>query len=216
MPDEVRKLRTDIISRGVEIEAHRHIPSNLVEALRAIGIFRMFVPRSLSRPGTGSALGAGNHSSLAKIDGSVGWNSMIGSSGGIFVSLLPRETYDRIYQNGPATIVCRCGSTGRDSREAGVTTGDLGQNPRPRGSATVEQSFATVDHFAQRQHPFRMHAAAGERPASVALRRPAVDYRPANGASRRDGCSKWQPEETELTTSTLALTRQSRSSHRNY
>lgn len=44
-------------------------------------------------------------SALSSIDGSVGWNAMIGSGGGIFAPLLPREIYDRLYETGPDTIV---------------------------------------------------------------------------------------------------------------
>jgi indole-3-acetate monooxygenase len=102
---EVRKLAPDIVSRAAEIEALRHLPSDLVEALRAIGIFRMLVPRShggleLDLPSALEIIRA-----LAKIDGSVGWNAMIGSGGGIFAPLLQRETYDRVYENGPDTIM---------------------------------------------------------------------------------------------------------------
>lgn len=106
---EVRNLAPEIISRAGEIEALRHIPSDLIEALRTIGIFRMFVPRShggleLDLP---SALEITRE--LASIEGSVGWNAMIGSGGGIFAPLLPREIYDRVYENGPDTIIA--GST---------------------------------------------------------------------------------------------------------
>jgi alkylation response protein AidB-like acyl-CoA dehydrogenase len=102
---EVRKLAPDIISRAAEIEALRHVPSDLIEALRAIGIFRMFVPRShggmeLDLPSALEIIRA-----LASIEGSIGWNAMIGSAGGIFAPLLPRELYDRVYENGPDTII---------------------------------------------------------------------------------------------------------------
>jgi indole-3-acetate monooxygenase len=102
---EVRKLAPDIVSCASEIEALRHIPSDLVEALRAIGVFRMFVPRShggleLDLPSALEIIRA-----LARLDGSVGWNAMIGSGGGLFAPLLPRETYDRVYENGPDTIL---------------------------------------------------------------------------------------------------------------
>jgi indole-3-acetate monooxygenase len=101
----VRELAPEIISRAAEIEALRHIPTDLIEALKAIGIFRMFVPRShggleLDLPSALEIIGA-----LASIEGSVGWNAMIGSGGGIFAPLLRREIYDRIYQNGPDTIL---------------------------------------------------------------------------------------------------------------
>jgi indole-3-acetate monooxygenase len=69
----------------------------------------MFVPRShggleLDLPSAVQIICA-----LARIDGSVGWNAMIGSAGGVFAPLLPREIYDRIYENGPDTIIA--GST---------------------------------------------------------------------------------------------------------
>src|SRR5271163_4208395 len=98
---EARELAPDIVSRAREIEALRHLPSDLIETLKAIGIFRVFVPRShrgleLDLPSAVEII-----RELASIDGSVGWNAMIGSGGGIFAPLLPREIYDRIYENGP-------------------------------------------------------------------------------------------------------------------
>ena len=90
MLTEVRKLRPDIISRAAEIEALRHIPSDLIEALRTIGTFRMFVPRSHGGLELDLASAVEIIRALASIDGSVGWNAMIGSGGGIFAPLLPR------------------------------------------------------------------------------------------------------------------------------
>src|SRR5260370_23292185 len=91
---EVRNVAPDIMSRVAEIEALRQLPSDLVAALRAIGIFRMLVPRGhggleLDLPSALEIIRA-----LAKIDGSVGWNAMIGGGGGIFSTLLPHESYD--------------------------------------------------------------------------------------------------------------------------
>lgn len=102
---EVSKLRPDIISRAGEIEALRHIPADIMEALKSVGIFRMFVPRThggleLDLPSAVEIIRM-----LASIDGSVGWNAMIGSAGGIFAPLLPREIYDRVYEKGPDTIL---------------------------------------------------------------------------------------------------------------
>lgn len=105
MLNEVRKLRPNIIPRAEEIETLRHLPSDLIEALRAIGIFRMFVPRSHGGLDLDLASALEIIRELASIEGSVGWNAMIGSAGGIFAPLLPREIYDRVYQNGPDTII---------------------------------------------------------------------------------------------------------------
>ena len=43
---DIRELAPDITARAAEIEAARRIPPDLVETLRSIGVFRLFVPRS--------------------------------------------------------------------------------------------------------------------------------------------------------------------------
>jgi indole-3-acetate monooxygenase len=102
----IRELAPEITARAGEIEAARRIPPNLVDRLKSIGLFRMFVPRS--HGGLELALPAGLAviSALARIDGSVGWTSIVASVAGIFVSLAQRETYDRIYRNGPDVALC--------------------------------------------------------------------------------------------------------------
>jgi alkylation response protein AidB-like acyl-CoA dehydrogenase len=101
---DIRVLAPDIISRAAEIEAGRRIPLDLVEALRSIGVFRMFVPQShggleLDLPVALEVIRA-----LAKIDGSVGWTVAIASGGHLFAPLLPRDTYEQLYRNGPDVI----------------------------------------------------------------------------------------------------------------
>lgn len=101
----IRELASSITSRAAEIEAGRRMPPDLVEALRSIGIFRLFVPEShggleLDMPAALEIFAA-----LSRIDGSVGWISMIGGAHGIFAPLLPRDTYERVYQNGPDVII---------------------------------------------------------------------------------------------------------------
>jgi alkylation response protein AidB-like acyl-CoA dehydrogenase len=102
---DIRKLAPHITSRAAEIEAGRRIPLDLVEALRSIGVFRMFAPQrhgglELDLPAALEVIGA-----LARIDGSVGWTAMIGAGSAIFVPYLPRETFDQVYQNGPNMII---------------------------------------------------------------------------------------------------------------
>ena len=43
---EIRKLALEIPSRAAEIEAARRMPPELVDKLKEIGLYRMFVPRS--------------------------------------------------------------------------------------------------------------------------------------------------------------------------
>jgi indole-3-acetate monooxygenase len=102
---DIRELAPAIRSRATDIEAARRIPLDLVEALRSIGIFRMFVARNyggleLDLPAAIEIIEA-----LSRIDGSVGWATMIGSGAAITVPLLPRETYEQVYRNGPDVII---------------------------------------------------------------------------------------------------------------
>jgi indole-3-acetate monooxygenase len=46
LPADVQELAAGIASRPAQIGAGRRIPLDLVEVLRSIGDFRMFVPRS--------------------------------------------------------------------------------------------------------------------------------------------------------------------------
>jgi alkylation response protein AidB-like acyl-CoA dehydrogenase len=102
----VRKLAPEITARAAEIEAARCVPPDLIDRLKSIGIFRMFVP--MSHGGLELALPAGLEviRALARLDGSTSWTAMVGSGGSIFATLEPRETYDRIYQNGPDVPLC--------------------------------------------------------------------------------------------------------------
>ena len=102
----IRKLASEITARAAEIEAARRIPSDLVDRLRSIGMFRIFVPRS--HDGLELTLPEGLEviTALARLDGSLGWTSMVACAGSLFATLARREIYDRIYQNGPDVAVC--------------------------------------------------------------------------------------------------------------
>jgi alkylation response protein AidB-like acyl-CoA dehydrogenase len=102
---ELRRLVAHITARAPEIEAERGIPPDLIEALKSAGAFRLFVPHSaggleLDLPAAVEAI-----ATLARSDGSVGWNVMNASGCSLFAAMLPRETYERVYDNGPNTII---------------------------------------------------------------------------------------------------------------
>jgi indole-3-acetate monooxygenase len=104
MRAEIRRLAPRITARAAEIEAARRTPPDIVDSLRSIGIFRMFVPRSRGGLELDLPLGLDVVRDLARIDGSVGWNTMIGSVSGLAFPLMTPETYERIYRNGPDVI----------------------------------------------------------------------------------------------------------------
>src|SRR4030088_851928 len=102
---DIRELAPHVTARAAEIEAGRRIRSDLVEALRSTGVFRMFVPQShggleLDLPTALEVI-----ATLSRLNGSVGWTAMIGAGSAIFLPYPPRETYDQVYQNGPDMII---------------------------------------------------------------------------------------------------------------
>ncbi len=124
---DIRGLAPDIATRAAEIEAGRRIPLDLVEALRSSGVFRMFAPQSHGGLELDLPSGLEIIAALGRIDGSVGWSAMIGSAGGVFAPSLPRQTYERVYRNGPDLIFA--GSV-QPAGTAEATSGGLRVNGR--------------------------------------------------------------------------------------
>jgi alkylation response protein AidB-like acyl-CoA dehydrogenase len=106
---DIRKLAPNITARAREIETLRRIPVDLVDALKSIGLFRMFVPQSHSGLELDLPSALELIAELGKVDGSVGWTVMITSASAMFLPYLPRGVYDLIYQRGPDVIIA--GST---------------------------------------------------------------------------------------------------------
>jgi len=150
---EVDALAPQIAARTTEIEAGRRIPADLVRTLKAIGVFRMVVP--VERGGLGfdqrqvcDALAA-----LARLEGAVGWVSLIATAGAMAMGQLPRAAFDRIYADGPdvasagasaptgeADIVDGgCRVTGRWALASGCDHADW-----MFGSCLIRQAGATV------------------------------------------------------------------------
>jgi alkylation response protein AidB-like acyl-CoA dehydrogenase len=101
---EIEALAPTVAARAAEIETARRIPPDLISTLRAMGVYRIFAPRShggfeFDLPQALQILTA-----LSRIDGSIGWNAMIGSGGAMFAPLLARDVYDDIYRAGPDLV----------------------------------------------------------------------------------------------------------------
>lgn len=101
----IRESASEITARAAEIEAARRLPTDLVERLRTIGMFRAFVPQSHGGLELPLPEGLEAVTALSRLDGSVGWTAILACVGGLFTTLLPRETYDRVYQNGPDVAI---------------------------------------------------------------------------------------------------------------
>ena len=102
----IQELASEITARAAEVEAVRRVPLDLVDRLRSIGMFRIFVPRSHGGLELPLPEGLEVITALARLDGSIGWTAMVACASNLFATLLPRETYDRIYQDGPDVAIC--------------------------------------------------------------------------------------------------------------
>jgi alkylation response protein AidB-like acyl-CoA dehydrogenase len=116
---DIRELAPDIAARTAELESGRRIPLDLVETLRSIGVFRMLTPKShggleLDLPAAMEVI-----KTLGRIDGSVGWTTMIASGTSVFAPLLLPETYEQIYRDGPAIFAGSMTPAGTAEAEVG-------------------------------------------------------------------------------------------------
>jgi indole-3-acetate monooxygenase len=88
-----------------DIEQGRRLPAELVSALKSARIYGMLVPRrygglELDAPSAFRAVAA-----LARLDGSVGWNAMIGNIGGLTPFLASPTVCEQIYQDGKDHVI---------------------------------------------------------------------------------------------------------------
>jgi alkylation response protein AidB-like acyl-CoA dehydrogenase len=92
-----------------DIEQNRRLPVELVSALKSARIYSMLVPRRFGglELDPGSALRA--IAALAKLDGSVGWNAMIGHIAALMPFLVSPAFCERIYQDGKDHVIAGSG-----------------------------------------------------------------------------------------------------------
>ena len=101
---DVRDLAPSLAARAQDSEAARRLPAELVGELKAIGLFRMLVPRSHGGHEIDYPLSIDILAALAAADGATGWSVMIGCETPQIFALLPRASFDAVYTGGPDTI----------------------------------------------------------------------------------------------------------------
>ena len=102
----IGELAPEITARAAEIEAARRLPPDLVERLKSIGLFRMFVPRSHGGLELDLPAGLEVMKTLTRLDGSIGWIAIVAGVGGLFAAAARPELYQQIYQDGPDVAIC--------------------------------------------------------------------------------------------------------------
>ena len=102
-------------ARAAEIEAMRRLPPDLVAALAATGVFKLWVPAVYGGAQAHLRDGLAAIEQVAYHDGSTGWCVMIATTTGLCAGFLPSEHAAAIY--GPAAAI-----TGGFAMPAGTAT----------------------------------------------------------------------------------------------
>ena len=95
---------TALQAQAPDCESARRLPDASADLLIDAGVFRLLVPKSYG--------GAQAHpqdffdtlAAIARVDGSIGWVSMIGATTGMLSASLPSEWAQRIYGDNPRAI----------------------------------------------------------------------------------------------------------------
>ena len=105
----VAELAPLVAQRGGEIERAQRLPPDLVDALRSARVYGMLVPRRYGGLALDVPDGLRVVSALARLDGSVGWNAMIGNVGSLIPFLATRELCDEVFGDGRDHIIAGSG-----------------------------------------------------------------------------------------------------------
>lgn len=116
-PEEIlsnaRALVPEIRRRADEIAKLRKLPSDLVEKLRAAGVFRISMPKSWGGPEMPLPQQIELMELLAEADASVSWCVKIGSDSGVFAAFMAEETARDLYPKLDLITAGQAGPVGR-------------------------------------------------------------------------------------------------------
>jgi alkylation response protein AidB-like acyl-CoA dehydrogenase len=104
-----------------EIEANRHLPNSLVQAMANAGLFRMYVPRALGGFEVDPVTFSSVVEEVSRFDGAAGWNLTVGGVYGVLAGFLREDVAREIYCGPTPTIVA--GSINPTGRAAAVDGG---------------------------------------------------------------------------------------------
>jgi alkylation response protein AidB-like acyl-CoA dehydrogenase len=124
---ELDNLAPIIAARAGEAEEARRIPADIIQMLKSIGVFRMTAPQILGGLEFDFPTVARILQRLFKIDGSTAWIVAIANATALLLPLLPRETYEETYRNGPDRL---CAGGGQPVGTAAAEAGGLRVNGR--------------------------------------------------------------------------------------
>jgi alkylation response protein AidB-like acyl-CoA dehydrogenase len=96
-------LVSEIDGRRDEIDRLSHVPRDVVEQMKSVGIFRASTPKRFGGDALPPAQFLPMLEAIATVDGSAAWVAGFGSANGVLASL-PVETQAELYASGPDQV----------------------------------------------------------------------------------------------------------------
>lgn len=93
-------LEAEIRTRREEFEKRGHIPRDIVNALKKIGVYRAFVPKSLGGDEISPAAFCRLIERISKADASTGWVASFGIST-MYLGALSNDVFESLYRENP-------------------------------------------------------------------------------------------------------------------
>ena len=117
--ERVAKL-TDVIREGGDkAQQLRRLPSETVDALIDAGIFRIAIPKELGGDDASITETIEILEAISKVDGSVGWNVMLGSEiNAMAAGGMDKDLAREVYLDNPRVIMCGGGGPGSQPSRA--------------------------------------------------------------------------------------------------
>lgn len=98
------ELLSDLRARREEFQQLRHVPRDIVERFKKLGIYRGLVPEQFGGAGWNARRFMETIEAISAADGSAGWVASFGFATK-YISSLPSDTLAEIYANGPDIVV---------------------------------------------------------------------------------------------------------------
>ncbi|MFI0473256.1 acyl-CoA dehydrogenase family protein [Halomonas sp. HMF6819] len=96
-------LLGDIRARREEIEALRHLPSDIIDQFKAIGVYRAMVPARFGGDEKSPAEFLRMVEAISTADGSAGWVASFGMSPA-YLAALPESTLEEVWRESPDVV----------------------------------------------------------------------------------------------------------------
>lgn len=97
-------LGPTIAAAALDVERAGRVPTDLLEELRTIGLFRMGLPQRVGGSATPYPTMLAAFEEIARHDGSTGWVAMIGSGTNVILTGLPDDSVDELFGPDPDIV----------------------------------------------------------------------------------------------------------------